>query len=96
MEKVGKDTMITLDDDTKYVLLDETEVEGKKYYFAVKIDAATENPTTEYEVFEEEIEDGDTYMTTLDEGDFKQAILLDFTNNYMHMVGEMVEEKEAE
>lgn len=95
MEKVEKDTMITLDDNTTYVLLDETVVEEKKYYFAVKVDEETGNPTTEYEVFEEEIEDGDTYMTTLDEGDFKQAILIDFTNNYMHMVGELMEEKEA-
>ena len=59
-----------------------------------RINAGILNPTTEYEVFEEEIEDGDTYMTTLDEGDFKQAILIDFTNNYMHMVGELMEEKE--
>jgi len=96
MEKVEKDTMITLDDDSTYVLLDETEIENKKYYFAVKIDNATQNPTTEYEVFEEEIEDGETYMTTLEDGEYKQAILLDFTNNYMHMVGEIMEEKEEE
>jgi len=91
-----KDTMITLEDNTTYVLLDETEIENKKYFFAVKIDEKTQNPTTEYEVFEEEIEDGEIYMTTLEEGDFKQAILIDFTNNYMHMVGEMMEKGEKE
>ena len=89
-----KDTMITLEDGETYVLLDETEINEKKYFFAVKIDEETKNPTTEYEVFEEEIEDGETYMVTLDEGDFKQAILIDFTNNYMHMVGELLEETE--
>ena len=87
-----KDTLITLEDGTSYVLLDETEIEGKKYFFSVKIDSETNNPTTEYEIFEEEVEDGDTYMVTLDDGDFKQAILIDFTNNYMHMVGELMEE----
>lgn len=89
-----KDTMITLEDGQSYVLLDETEINEKKYFFAVKIDNETQNPTTEYEVFEEEIEDGDTYMVTLDDGDFKQAILIDFTNNYMHMVGEVMSESD--
>ena len=89
-----KDTMITLEDGLTYVLLDETEINEKKYFFAVKIDNETQNPTTEYEVFEEEVEDGETYMVTLDDGDFKQAILIDFTNNYMHMVGDLMEETE--
>lgn len=91
-----KDTIITLEDETQYVLLDETVVEGTKYFFAVKLDKKTGNPTTEYEVFEEEVEDGETYMTNLEESDFKQAILIDFTNNYMHMVGDLMEESEKE
>lgn len=87
-----KETMITLEDDTTYVLLDETEIDGKKYFFAVRVDNETHNPTTEYEVFEEEIEDGESYMYALEEGPDKQAILIDFTNNYMHAVGELMEE----
>lgn len=89
-----KDTMITLEDNSTYVLLDETEINEKKYFFAVKVDNETGNPTTEYEVFEEEYENGDTYMYALEESPDKQAILIDFTNNYMHMVGEMMEEAE--
>ena len=81
-------------DNTNYALLDETIIEGRKYFFAVKIDNKTQNPTTEYEVFEEEQEGEDIYMSALDESDFKQAILIDFTNNYMHMVGELMEEAE--
>lgn len=86
-----KDTLITLEDNTEYALLDDTTIEGTKYFFAVKLDTATKNPTTEYEIFEEEIDGEDTYMNALDESDFKQAILLDFTNNYMNMVGEMLD-----
>lgn len=86
-----KDTMIELDDNTKYVLLDETEIEGKKYFFAVRVDNETNNPTTEYEVFEEELDNGEYYMNALEESDYKQAILIDFTNNYMHMVGDMID-----
>lgn len=89
-----KDTIITLDDDTKYALLDETEIDGTNYFFGVKLDNETENPTTEYEIFEEEIEDEDTYMSALEESDFKQSVLVNFTNNYMYMIGEMMENKE--
>ena len=89
-----KDTIITLDDDTKYALLDETEIDGTNYFFGVKLDNETENPTTEYEIFEEEIEDGDTYMSALEESDIKQSVLVNFTNNYMYMIGEMMENKE--
>ena len=89
-----KDTIITLDDDTKYALLDETEIDGTNYFFGVKLDNETENQTTEYEIFEEEIEDGDTYMSALEESDFKQSVLVNFTNNYMYMIGEMMENKE--
>ena len=93
-EYMEKDTIITLDDDTKYALLDETEIDGTNYFFGVKLDNETENPTTEYEIFEEEIEDGDTYMSALEESDFKQSVLVNFTNNYMYMIGEMMENKE--
>ena len=89
-----KDTLVTLEDNTQYALLDETEIDGTNYFFGVKLDNETENPTTEYEIFEEEIEDGDTYMSALEESDFKQSVLVNFTNNYMYMIGEMMENKE--
>ena len=88
-----KDTIVTLEDGLLYALLDETELDGSKYFFAVKLDK-NENPTTEYEVFEEEEEDGEIYMSLLDESDFKQAILVDFTNNYMNVVADLMESVE--
>ena len=83
-----KDTIITLDDNTEYALLDETKLDGKKYFFAVLIDKDNGNPTTTYEVFEEEIDGDDVYMNTLEESDFKQAVLVEFTNNYMKSIEE--------
>lgn len=88
-----KDTIVTLEDGSLYALLDETELDGSKYFFAVKLDK-NENPTTEYEVFEEEEEDGEIYMSLLDESDFKQAVLVDFTNNYMNVVADLMESVE--
>ena len=88
-----KDTIITLEDNSEYGLLDETVIDGRKFFFAVKVDK-NGNPLTEYEIFEEEIEDGETYMSILDDGDFKQAILIDFTNNYMNMVGSIMDKED--
>ena len=42
-----KDTIITLEDETEYALLDESSIDDKKYFFAVKLDKTTGNPTTE-------------------------------------------------
>lgn len=86
-----KDTIITLDDNTTYALLDETEIDNKKYFFAIKLDNKTKNPTNEHEIFEEEIEDNETYMNILEDDEFKQTIFLEFTNNYMHMINEVEE-----
>ena len=86
-----KDTLVTLDDNTNYALLDETIIDGKKYFFAVKVDDKTGNPTSEYEIFEEEVDGDDIYMNTLEESNFKQTILIDFTNNYMQMMNESEE-----
>lgn len=88
-----KDTIITLDDNTIYALLDETEVDNIKYFFAVKLDNKN-NPTNEFEIFNSVEEDGETYMDTIDDDDFKQAILVDFTNKYIKEVESMIEESE--
>jgi len=78
-----KNTIITFEDQTMYALLDETELDGNKYFFALKLDK-NGNPTTEYEIFIEEKEDGEIFMETLEDSDLKQSILVEFTNNYMY------------
>ena len=83
-----KDTIITLDDNTTYALLDETIIDNKKYFFALKLDE-NNNPTTEYEIFENEEEDGEIYMNVLENEDLKQSIMVEFTNNYMNLIEEI-------
>lgn len=84
-----KDTIITLDDNTKYALLDETIIDDIKYFFAVKLNDETGNPTSEYDVFEEEKDGDDIYMNTVEESELKESILIEFTNNYMQMINEL-------
>ena len=52
-----KDTIITLEDNEKFVLLDKVELENTNYFLALKL-TEDEQPTKQYEIFEEEIEDG--------------------------------------
>lgn len=85
-----KENIIVLDDDSKYMLLDETNIEEYKFFFAVKLNENDE-PTTQYEVFKEVLEEGEIYIDILDDSNYKQALLIDFTNNYMNKIGELIE-----
>ena len=80
-----KNTIITLDDNTKYALLDKVTKNKKKYYFAIKLDK-DENPTTEYEIFELEEIEKETYINILEDDEFKDSIFIEFTNNYIKSI----------
>ena len=76
-----KDTIITLEDNEKYVLLDEVELESGKYFMALQL-TEDEQPTRHYEIFAEDIEDGESYMTIVDDENLKEAWMVNFTLNY--------------
>jgi len=76
-------TIITLEDKTKYVLLDKLIKNKKNYFFAIKLDE-NENPTTEYEIFELEKNNKDTYMNVIEDNELRENIFLEFTNNYIN------------
>ena len=81
-------TIITLEDNTKYVLIDELKKDTKKYYFAIKLDK-DENPTTSYEIFEEEKISEEKYMSQLESDEIKEEILLYFLNKYIKNLEEI-------
>ena len=76
-------TIITLEDGTQYVLLDKITKNKKKYFFAIKLDE-NDNPTTEYEIFELEKNNKDTYMNIVKDEELRENIFLEFTNNYIN------------
>lgn len=80
-----KDTIITLEDNEKFVLLDKVELENANYFLALKL-TEDEQPTKEYEIFEEEIEDGDSYMSIVEDPTLKEALMVNFTLNYEEYV----------
>ena len=76
-------TIITLDDKTKYVILDKLTKNKIKYYFAIKLDEK-ENPTLDYEIFELEKKDADTYMNLIEDNYLRESLFIDFSNNYIN------------
>lgn len=76
-------TIITLEDETKYVLLDKLIKNKKRYFFAIKLDEQ-DNPTTEYELFELEKSNKDTFMNIVEDIELRENIFLEFTNNYIN------------
>lgn len=76
-------TIITLEDKSKYVLLDKVIKNKKKYFFAIKLDEE-DNPTTEYEIFELEKNNKETFMNVVEDIELRENIFVEFTNNYIN------------
>ena len=87
MNKMEKDTIITLEDNEIYALLDETMLENKKYFFAVRLDDKN-NPTSNYEIFEQDETDDGIYMNAVDDEVLKETVMLEFSNNYIQNIKE--------
>lgn len=87
-----KDTIITLEDNEKFLLLDKVELENANYFLALQL-TEDEQPTKNYEIFEEEIEDGDSYMSIVEDKNIKEALMVNFTLNYEEFIENYQEEE---
>lgn len=74
--------IITLEDNEKYLLLLDTVQEGHKFFYANKL-TADEKTTSEYEIFEETIEDDGSYMDVVEDKGVKEFLLKVFTVDMM-------------
>ncbi len=79
------DDIITLEDNTEYVVLDIVELNREKYLFCVLIDE-NERPKQEYKYFKEVSEDGNLYTEEVDDKNIIEAISSMFTMNYLKSV----------
>ena len=57
-----KDTIVTLDENDRWYLAEETTQDGKKYFLAVIVDENNE-PGDISKIYEEEKENGEYYLT---------------------------------
>lgn len=58
------DTIVTLDGNERYYLVDKTEQDGKTYFLATKL-KEDNTPLEESQIFEEIVEEGTTYLETV-------------------------------
>lgn len=83
-----KDIIITLDNNDDYLLLDETIIDNKKYFFAVGVSKENESPNNEY-IFIEEVQRGEKIFAkkVMDE-ELSKLLLTIFTTNHLESVEE--------
>lgn len=76
------DTIVELDNNRKYVLLDDKKVENDTYYFGLRLDEH-EEPTNNY-LFLKEIKDGDdVYLEPVEDETMRGLLATMFTTNYI-------------
>ncbi len=60
--KLEIDSIITLNDNKKYIIISETNYEGNRYFALAGVLEDESNINNEYLIAKEMIEDGDTYI----------------------------------
>jgi len=79
------DNIVELENNKKYVILDECELDNVKYYYGLKLND-NEEPTNVYLFFEEIIENEEVYLKSIEDDKIKGLLLTAFTINYAEKV----------
>ena len=82
------DKIVELDDDRSYVLLDKVDLEGRVFYFALRLNDK-EEPTNNYLFFEEIKEDGETFLNKVVDKDEKFILLNAFAINFSELAEDL-------
>ena len=79
------DKIIELENNKKYIILDEKILADVKYYFGLRLNDK-EEPTNNYLFFEETKFLDDTFLTPVEDDQLKGILLTTFTINYIDKV----------
>ena len=80
------DHIITLDNNIKYLLLDETILENKKYFYAVEVKGENEEVTNNYLFLEESYDSANVYVTVVNDKKIKLELLKIFKDKIFDSV----------
>ena len=81
-------SVITLDDKFKCLLLDKTNFENSNYYLAVALDENNQ-PIEDYAVLKESIENNEIYVEKEEDTNVLSQLLVTFTKNFNRLVDEL-------
>ena len=84
-------SVITLDDEFKCLLLDKTNYDNDNYYIAVALDANNQ-PIEDYAVLKETIEGNDIFVEKIEDENILEKVLHTFTKNFNNLVDELTAE----
>lgn len=76
---MSTNSVITLDNDKNYLLLEKVEFESRNFFMAVYLNE-DEEPTDEYMIFEEILEDNEKYVEEVEDERILSNLLELFTN----------------
>ena len=79
------DNIVELENNKKYVLLDNKVLNNVNYYYGLRLDT-NEEPTINYLFFEETVENEDVFLTPVEDENMKGLLLTAFTINYLNKV----------
>lgn len=89
------DTIITLSNNLKYILLDKTSIGDKNYFYAAGVKDDLSTIKSEYIFIEEIQKDGKTFVKEVQDVNTKDYLLTVFTKNYIDYA-EKIEAKEEQ
>lgn len=78
-------SIVELEDDRKYLILDETLLDKDMYCYGLRLDE-NEEPTSNYLFFEKIEDNNQIYLNPVDDEKVKGLLLTAFTINYLNMV----------
>ena len=79
------DKIVELENSKNYLILDETLLNNKKFYFGLRL-GENDEPTNNYLFFEELEENNNNYLTPIYDKEIKDLLLTAFTVNYLGKV----------
>ena len=88
------DTIITLSNNSKYLLLDKTSIEDKNYFYAIGVKEDSSSITNEYIFIEEIQRDNKYFIKKVEDQQIKDFLLTIFTKNYIEYAEKIENSKE--
>ncbi len=79
------DKIVLLENDKKYLILDEKNVNNMNYYYGLRLDK-NEKPTNNYLFFKEFKVGDDIYLSPVDDEKIRGILLTAFTINYLDKI----------
>ena len=79
------DTVITLENDVNCLLLEKAVLENNNYFLSVVLDDY-EEPSDEYVILKEILEDGNNYVVKVTDNELLSELLNLFTNSFKEVV----------